>query len=112
MSGYNPDRWLLIKFTPPNNKPTFYKVFGTWSGSYLYGSSWKLSSGVESAKYNADLKTWILPQSSGSTYYLHENAEGTTGMWDHLVVDFKKQMEELGGSLEIINNPDFATINW
>jgi len=49
MSEYNPDSWVIIKITVPDQK-TIYKVLGGWSGGYLDGDSWQLNSGIAKVK--------------------------------------------------------------
>ena len=45
MSTYTPDSWVIVKIQS-EKYGTIYKVLAGWSGSYLYGASWKLSSGI------------------------------------------------------------------
>lgn len=64
MSEYFPDHWVVLKFTT-QDKP-FYKVLAGWGGSYLYGSSWQLNSGIVSVR---DTDTHYLFRGySGSVY--------------------------------------------
>jgi hypothetical protein len=46
MSIYKPDGWVILRFTPANEK-YYYKIFASWRGGYLNGGSWRLSSGSE-----------------------------------------------------------------
>ena len=41
--NYYPDKWLIIEI---NGTTRFHKVFGTWSGGYLEGDSWRFNSGI------------------------------------------------------------------
>ncbi len=75
MAEYTPDRWVMLKITPPNNK-FYYKIFASWSGSYLYGASWKLNSGVTRVEMLND--TYKFHGFSGSVYVCHKNSYGTT----------------------------------
>jgi hypothetical protein len=70
MSEYNPDKWVIIK---PKEKEEF-KVLGSWSGSYLYGSSWRLSSGIVGIEEDGDF--YIIKNHSGSTYKCHKKGNG------------------------------------
>lgn len=45
MTSLTPDRWVLVKATKDNE--TITKVLAGWSGSYLHGDSWRLSSSVD-----------------------------------------------------------------
>ncbi len=48
-----------------------------WSGSFMYGSSWKLSSGVVTFDDCGETH-WTSKQSSGSVYKLVKQCEGWT----------------------------------
>ena len=66
MRTYNPDGWVILKFIPEEEE-CFYKIFGTWRGSFLYGDSWRLSSGsTEFPTLSECGLFWIWAQYSGS----------------------------------------------
>jgi hypothetical protein len=44
---YSPDQWQLVKVL---GKTPHYRVFGSWSGGYLDGDSWRLNSGISEVK--------------------------------------------------------------
>jgi hypothetical protein len=68
MSTYSPDRWIVVKIIDEKNGD-FYKVFGTWSGGYLDGDSWKLSSGFDKTQKIEDGQRFIsISNFSGSIY--------------------------------------------
>lgn len=48
MTTYTPDKWVILAITQPDGN-VLHKVFATWVGGYLEGSSWKLNSGNVSA---------------------------------------------------------------
>ena len=68
---YQPDFWKLILQSGD------VRVFASWSGSYLYGPSWKLSSGATKIEELSEF--WRMPQFTGSVYNLHKEMEGFTG---------------------------------
>ena len=74
MTTYNPDLWQVIKVTPKDvTRVPHYRILAGWNGSYTYGSSWKISSGIEQIidlTYN-----WKVPQTSGSVYVLNKHQE-------------------------------------
>jgi hypothetical protein len=70
MSEYNPDKWVIIK----TKDSDVYKVLGSWSGSYLYGSSWRLSSGIVKIKEEGDY--YLIHNHSGSIYKCHKKMNG------------------------------------
>lgn len=73
MSQYNPDKWLLIKIggTDPH-----YRVFGSWSGSYVNGDSWRMNSGITRVEEDGDYYKFF--GSSGSCYRCHKEMYGAT----------------------------------
>jgi hypothetical protein len=105
MSEYTPDRWKLVKITNSSSK-VHYRIFATWGGSYMYGSSWKMSSGCTPDSEQVD-GVWNLPQSSGSTYRIRPESEGICGGWNGVLKTYNEEMESYGGKLEIIDSPDF-----
>lgn len=110
MTEYTPDRWKLIKVTN-SKQEVHYRVFATWGGGYLHGSSWKISSGcAPGATIVEGSDGWNLPQSSGSTYHIRSCSEGVCGGWGCMLTLYADQMEAVGGKLEVIDNPDFSQL--
>lgn len=70
---YNPDRWVIVRIEHPDGD-IVYKVLGGWSGGYLDGDSWRLSSGLESIEEKGDY--YLMHNYSGSTYVCHKEANG------------------------------------
>lgn len=108
MSLYTPDRWLLIKQTT-SDKKEFFRIFATWGGGYLDGSSWKLSSGCVGKPVYDDKHggTWSIDQSSGSVYKFHKESQGICGGWHGLLDELIKTVAEQGGTMEVVNDPNF-----
>jgi hypothetical protein len=111
MSVYTPNKWLLLKVTDPENEKNHYRIFATWSGSYLDGASWKLSSGCLD-KPKLSNGCWEIKQSSGSLYRLHPFGEGLCGNWYGILEELVEIYKEKGGSIEVIDNPDFGTYDF
>lgn len=55
-----PQRWIIIKLDG------FYKVFGTWEGSYTEGDRWILNSGIKDIE--EDEESYYFIGFSGSCY--------------------------------------------
>ena len=81
---YSPTNWQVIKVTPKDvTQVPHYRILAGWNGSYTYGSSWKLSSGIEAIidlTYNVTVPKeskpyWKVPQTSGSVYILNKHQE-------------------------------------
>lgn len=97
MAEYSPDKWVIIK---PKDKEEF-KVLGSWSGSYLYGSSWRLSSGIVGIKQDGDY--YIVQNHSGSIYKCHKKMSGMNAIASSIfssiedkaeIVDIEKIIEK------------------
>jgi hypothetical protein len=108
MSTYTPDRWKIIKLTSAEG--SHYRIFATWSGSYLGGASWKLSSGCTGCY--KDSRWFCLPQSSGSLYKIHEEAEGITGAWHGILAQLQKLAPEQKITIEVLDAPDISTLDF
>lgn len=92
MSEYNPDRWVMLKFTNEENGTVVYKILAGWSGSYLHGASWKLNSGV--TKIEEDGQCYLFHGSSGSVYRCHKNSYGVTMYTAGILESFYRDIEE------------------
>jgi len=68
MSKYNPDRWVIV------GDGENFKVLGGWSGGYLDGDSWRLSSGLQ--RIEEDGYYYLMHNYSGSVYECHKEGEG------------------------------------
>lgn len=104
MSVYTPDSWQIVKIQAPGHD-LYYRVLAGWGGSYLYGASWKLSSGIESFKDNGDY--YFSDQSSGSVYKLHKSAERMSGMMASIFATYKEQADKQQWILEVVPLEDF-----
>lgn len=75
MSEYNPDKWVIVKIL---SEPDLYKVAGSWGGSYLYGQSYRVNSGIVKIKLNA--KRVRFYGHSGSVYVCNRYSYGATAI--------------------------------
>ena len=72
-SIYSPDSWEIIEVKSKDSPKLHHRVLAGWSGSYMYGNNWKVSSGFISVFDLGDL--WKVPQTSGSVYMLNKHRE-------------------------------------
>jgi len=68
VSIYTPDRWVLVK------TPKCYRVFGTWSGGYLAGHSWRFNSGITKIVEHSNFYEFL--GYSGSIYRCGKDSYG------------------------------------
>ena len=105
MSTYTPDSWVIVKIQS-KTYGTRYKVLAGWSGSYLYGASWKLSSGIvtfeDKGKYYESL------QDSGSTYILYKSSERMSAIMASTFASFEEQLKGIDGTIEVIDSGDYV----
>lgn len=97
-SLYTPDSWVLVKIS--DGQETIVKCLGGWSGSYLYGSSWRLSSGVTKIEDKND--DFIITNYSGSVYLCPKGRQTLAGMMHQVIDSFIQKAEREGGSIELI----------
>lgn len=87
-SNYHPDFWVVLKV--PFVGPSLYKVLGAWSGGYIHGNSWRLSSGV--TKVIKDNDYYNFENVSGSCYRCHKDAYGlhfgSVAIYERLAKDY------------------------
>lgn len=72
---YNPDSWVIVKI---NSSTPHYRVVGGWNGSYAYGNSWRINSGIKSVSFDKKTGIYSLHGFSGSVYFVHKDAERVT----------------------------------
>ena len=98
-----PDKWLIVKISPDTGEKPHYRVFGTWSGGYLSGDSWRMNSGIVKCEENED-ETWIFYGNSTSIYYCGKESYGSTVYGCQVLETYK---ESLGDQLEIMEDRDW-----
>ena len=104
MSLYIPDSWQIIKIQAPGHD-LYYRILAGWSGSYLEGASWKLSSGIESFTDFGD--HCVSDQSSGSVYELYKTRECMSSIMASAFATYGEQATDLGWTFEVISLEDF-----
>lgn len=72
---YTPDKWMVIEVV--HNDDKFYKVFGSWAGSYLDGERWRLSTRIQSVQEEGEYL--LFHNESGSIYKCHREMYGAIG---------------------------------
>jgi hypothetical protein len=111
MTQYNPDHWVVVKMTPADVAyEPHYRVFATWAGSYLLGSSWKLNSGITGIRQ--DDTHYEFEGSSGSVYRCHKNMYGTSGYGQGVLNSLIKQYEDEIDILALPADTDFMTLEY
>ena len=105
MSTYTPDSWVIVKIQS-ETYGTLHKVLAGWSGSYLYGASWKLSSGIVTFEDKGEHYESL--QDSGSTYVLHKSSERTSAIMTSTFASFEQQLKGIDGTIEVLDSGDYV----
>lgn len=104
---YTPDSWVVIRMT--NKDEVIYKVLAGWSGSYLYGDSWRLNSGITEARYDVASDVWKFIGSSGSVYRCNPEQYGlkvaTYPVWQQMLKKYPTQVE-------MLDNRNWEEMDW
>lgn len=99
MSTYTPDTWVMLKICTGSH--CVYKVLAGWSGSYTYGSSWKLNSGC--TKVTETENSFDFDGYSGSVYVCRKSCYGLSGYTANILSGFQEQLKETpGASIEVM----------
>ena len=95
--GIFPDSWVLLEIN--HNGEQFQKILAGWSGSYLNGDSWRMSSPIAELDVKINSKWITATTESGSTYNLSKPHQGLrmsiAGVYNEL-------KEKFGDSVEIV----------
>ena len=95
--GIFPDNWVLLEIN--HNGEQFQKILAGWSGSYLYGDSWRMSSPIKELDVKNNSKWITATTESGSTYNLSKPHQGLRMSIAGVYNDLK---EKFGDSVEIV----------
>ena len=100
-----PDSWVVVKIQYEKYE-TIYKVLAGWAGSYLYGASWKISSGIVTFEDKGEYYESL--QDSGSTYVLYKSSERMSGIMAGTFASFEEQFKGNDGTIEVIDSGDYV----
>lgn len=101
---YNPDKWMIIEIKREDDP--HFRVFGSWSGGYLDGDSWRMNSGITKVTEEGDF--FLFHGASGSVYKCHKDAYGATAYGHGILKEFKERTE--GQGIEVVSLDE--DVNW
>lgn len=78
MEIIEPNKWVILEIEFKSGVE--YKVFGSWTGGYLDGDSWRLNSGIE--KVEEDEEYFYFYGFSGSCYKCDKELYGIAGVYN------------------------------
>lgn len=102
MREYKPDKWAVIKLT--KNDKNIYRILGSWSGGYLDGDSWRLSSGVNMITENDDC--FIFNNQSGSRYICNKKSYGMNIVTSNIFEQLKDSASKLNYTVYVMDGED------
>jgi len=95
--GITPDSWVILEVNHEGEQ--FQKILSGWSGGYLDGDSWRLSSPIKEMNIDIDSDKIKVYTESGSWYNLYKDYQGLRmsnyGIYNQL-------KEQHGDKVEII----------
>lgn len=100
---YNPHHWAVVRVTATETGKVHYRVAASWDGSYTYGASWKMNSGIESYIEEDGYITFM--GTSGSTYVCGAFAEGANGYLSSIIQSYNVNPEII--KVDVINFETF-----
>ena len=96
-----PDCWVILEYPDPIHpgNPPHQKILSGWSGGYLDGDSWRLSSPIKKMDIKVNQDFYMVDTNSGSTYTLWKarqrfNTE-TLNLYNTLV-------EKIGNEVKVV----------
>lgn len=104
---YTPDGWAFLKIQVEGCDPRI-KVFGSWSGGYLNGDSWRVNSGCKKIRENEG--EYIVSGYSGSQYILSKTANRITSYNKGVLDDMIQELQSYGHKAEIISVQEAITL--
>lgn len=95
--GITPDSWVIIEVNHEGEQ--FQKILSGWSGGYLHGDNWRMSSPIKEMNIKINQDFFTVETDSGSCYTLWKSRQGlrmsTAGIYNKL-------KEKFGDALEIV----------
>ena len=90
-----PDSWVIIEVKTPAGQ--FQKILSGWSGGYLHGDSWRMSSPVKELNIKIEEDFFTIDTESGSRYTLWKSRQGlrmsNSGAYNELKEKFGDMVE-------------------
>ena len=103
-----PDSWVMVRVDTVDKGP-YYKIFGSWSGGYLDGDSWRMNSGVESVTEDDDY--YYFKGLSGSVYQCHKKGYGIRSVFNMGILN--SIIEKAGENAKVMNeDTDFMSVDY
>lgn len=106
--NYTPDGYAILKVQAYGSDDIVLKVFGSWSGGYLDGDSWRLNSGIIDVKEYED--SYLVTGYSGSQYVLSKQTNYIRHYNEAILQDMLAKLRSYGHKAELITIKDVIAI--
>ena len=104
---YTPDGWTFLKIQVEGCDPRI-KVFGSWSGGYLNGDSWRVNSGCTKIEENEN--EYVVYGYSGSQYILSKQNNYITSYNKGVLEGMIQELLSYGHQAEMISVQEAITL--
>ncbi len=98
-------RWVVIYV---NSDDPHYRLFMTFGGSFVYGDSWRMNSGI--VRVEKDGENLVFHGSSGSQYSVHPDGYGISAYGAGILQGYNDQIE--GVMTVLPEETDWLTMDW
>ena len=93
--GITPNSWVILEVNYEGEQ--FQKILCGWSGGYLDGDSWRMSSPIKELNIDIDSEWITAITETGSTYNLLKESQGlrmsNAGIYNRLKEEFGDMVE-------------------
>ena len=93
--GITPDSWVIIEVNHEGEQ--FQKILSGWSGGYLDGDAWRMSSRIKEIGIKVNQDYFTVDTESGSKYNLFKSRQGlrmsNAGIYNQLKEKFGDKVE-------------------
>ena len=95
-----PEKWVVVSISKEGEE-TVYKVFGSWSGGYARGDSWRLNSGISSVYLESE--NYRFSGFSGSHYVCNRKSYGFANNYAQSVLNnITEDAKKAGYTIEVL----------
>jgi len=103
------DNWVVLKIQPEasGEQEMFYKLLQGFSGSYLYGNSWHMNSGIEKVVLNDGL--YEVHGYSGS---VHKVRKGSYGVRLNIAEVIAHYDNNYPNCIKVMPDCDWSEFKW
>ena len=93
--GITPDSWVIIEVNHEGKQ--FQKILSGWSGGYLDGDAWRMSSPIKEINIKVNHDYFTVDTETGSRYNLFKSRQGlrmsNAGIYNQLKEKFGEAVE-------------------